>query len=47
MFGSDFPFCPPTSAELRDRFDRLELSDVARVAMAHGSVRRVVGEAHG
>jgi len=47
MFGSDFPFCPPTSAELRDRFERLSLSDEAREAIAHRNVRRVVGEMKG
>ena len=44
MFGSDFPFSPPTSAVLRDQFDRLNLSDAAKEAIAHGNVRRVVGE---
>ncbi len=43
MFGTDFPFAP-SSAELRDRFDRLPLSAVARAAVAEGNLRRMVGK---
>ncbi len=46
MFGSDFPFCPPTAAELRQRLDRLDLSDAAREAIGHANVRRLLSESN-